>query len=126
MESFLIVLMESYFRVIRKYMDFSGRADRREFWMFALCNFIVWIVFAILSKIPILGFIFRIVSFLYMLAVLVPSLAVAARRLHDTNQSGFLLFIALVPFAGIVVVLILCALQGTMGDNRYGPDPREL
>jgi uncharacterized membrane protein YhaH (DUF805 family) len=126
METFLIALLESYFLAIRKYMDFSGRSDRVEFWMFALCNFIIGIVFAILSKIPILGVIVRIISVLYSLAILVPSLAVGTRRLHDTNRSGFFLFLALIPFVGIVVVLILCALEGTPGDNKYGPDPKEL
>ena len=125
MESLLIVLMESYFRVLKKFSDFTGRANRREFWMFFACNFVVGIVFGILSRIPILGIIIRIAAVLYSIAVLVPSLAVGTRRLHDTNRTGFFLLFALIPFAGIIIVLVLCALEGTPGENQYGPNTKE-
>ena len=126
MESYLIKLMESYISVLRKFSVFTGRADRREFWMFALCNFAIGIVLSILSSIPVLGIIFRIVAILYSLLILVPGIAVSIRRLHDTNRSGFFLLLALIPFVGWIIVLALCAMEGTLEDNQYGPNPKEI
>ena len=125
MESYLILLLNSFLRVIRKYKIFTGRSDRREFWMFMLCNLIIGIILGILSSIPIIGVIFTIVAVLYSLGILVPSIAVSIRRLHDTNRSGYFLLIAFVPFVGFLVVLALCAMEGTPDENQYGPNPKE-
>jgi uncharacterized membrane protein YhaH (DUF805 family) len=121
MESFLKVLLENYFGVLKKYTVFSGRADRKEFWMFVLANILVGIVFSILTKIPILKIIFWIAYVLYCLAILVPSVTVGIRRLHDTNKTGWLLLLCLIPALGAIVVLIFCAMEGTPGENQYGP-----
>jgi len=125
MESFLIVLLNNYFAVLKKYMVFSGRSSRKEFWFFALVNFVVGIIFSILTKIPILKIIFWIVYFLYGLAILIPSITVGIRRLHDTNRTGWLMLLCLVPFVGAIAVLVLCALEGTPGENQYGSVPSE-
>jgi uncharacterized membrane protein YhaH (DUF805 family) len=122
MESFLQVLLGNYLAVIKKYTVFTGRADRKEFWYFFLANFIIGIVFSILTKIPILGFLVGIVYFLYGLAILVPSIAVGIRRLHDTNKTGWLMLLILTGI-GAIVVLVFCAMEGTPGENQYGPAP---
>ena len=122
MESFLQVLLENYIAVIKQYTIFAGRAGRKEFWMFALVNIIAGIIFSILARIPILGILIRIVYFLYCLAILVPSITVGIRRLHDTNKTGWLLLLCLTGI-GSIVILVFCAMEGTPGENQYGPPP---
>jgi len=123
MESFLQTLLVNYLAVIKQYAVFTGRAGRKEFWMFALANFIIGIIFSILMKIPILGILVWIVYLLFGLAILIPSIAVGIRRLHDTNRTGWLMLLCLVPVVGAIAVLVLCALEGTPGANQYGPVP---
>ena len=109
-----------YLGVLKKYADFNGRARRMEFWMFALVNFVVMIVLSLVDGMigmPLLGAI-------YGLAVLIPSLAVGARRLHDTGRTGWWQLIGLIPFIGVVVLIVLWALDGNPGDNKYGPNPK--
>ena len=126
MESFISTLLINYFKVIKKYFVFDGRADRREFWLFMLCNLIIGIILSILGNIPVLGVVFAIISGLYSLAVLVPSLAVGVRRLHDTNKTGLLMLLNLIPGIGSIIVLVLCIPEGTLGENQYGPDPKNV
>jgi|SRR5215210_7719983 len=105
---------------LRKYATFSGRARRSEYWWFALANVLAVIVATVIDQI--LGN--SIVSLLVTLGLLLPSLAVTVRRLHDTGRSGFWWFIALVPFVGAVVLLVFECLDSTPGDNQYGPSPK--
>ena len=130
--------MNWYTKVLKQYADFSGRARRTEYWMFTLFNVIVLIV---------LGFVDRALGFgsfagssgggamafsaslgllggIYSLAVLVPSLAVAVRRLHDTDRSGWWLLIGLIPIVGGIVLLVFMVLEGTRGPNSHGADPK--
>ncbi len=112
--------MNYYIAVLKNYAGFSGRARRAEYWQFVLFNaiaLIACIVIDLALKSPILYFV-------YVLAVLVPSLAVAVRRLHDTDRSGWWLLIALVPVVGGIVLLVFACLEGTRGNNKYGPDPK--
>jgi len=125
MESFLIVLLQNYIDVLKKYFVFTGRSSRKEFWFFLLVNAVVGIVFSILGRIPILGILIRIAYFLFGLAILVPSVTVGIRRLHDTNKTGWLMLICLVPIAGAIAFLVLCALEGTLGENQYGSVPSD-
>jgi uncharacterized membrane protein YhaH (DUF805 family) len=111
-----------YMHVLTNYAQFSGRARRAEYWNFFLVNLIIMLVLEFVLGFMHLGFI----AYLYSLAVLIPSIAVGIRRLHDTNRSGWWLLISLVPFVGIVVVLVLLALEGTPGPNQYGPDPKAM
>ena len=97
----------------RKYADFSGRAGRPEFWWFFLFQVIVLTATA---WIPVL-------SSIVTLLLLLPSLAVGARRLHDLDRTGWWLLLALIPFVGWIPLLIMAALPGTGGPNRYGPAP---
>nr|WP_302052016.1 DUF805 domain-containing protein [Hymenobacter sp. BRD128] len=63
---------------------------------------------------------------LYSLALLIPSLAVGVRRLHDVGKSGFFMLIAFVPLVGAIWLLVLFCTEGTRGDNEYGPDPKAV
>jgi uncharacterized membrane protein YhaH (DUF805 family) len=106
--------------VLERYAQFTGRAARPEFWWYFLANLIISIVFNILVRV---SGIFWILDVIYILAVLIPGLAVGVRRLHDTDKSGWWLLIALVPLVGIIVLLVFFATEGTRGPNRYGaPD----
>lgn len=115
--------MNWYLEVLSKYAVFSGRARRMEYWMFVLFNFIAFVILGVLDAlIGTAG----VLGGLYALAVLVPSLAVGVRRLHDTERTGWWLLIGLVPVVGVIVLLIFMLLEGTSGDNQYGVDPKAL
>lgn len=113
--------MNWYLDVLKKYAVFEGRARRKELWMFVLFNAIVLIALSLVEAIvggP------GILSGLYSLAVLIPSLAVGARRLHDTGRSGWWQLIALVPFIGTIVLIVFFVADSQPGTNQYGPNPK--
>lgn len=113
--------MEWFLKVIRQYADFNGRARRKEYWMFFLFNIIFSIVVSMID-----GFLGTfILGIFYALALFIPGLAVAVRRLHDTGKSGWWLFIGFVPLIGFIWLLVLMMTEGDQGDNEYGPDPKE-
>lgn len=97
-----------------KYADFNGRAKRPELWWFVLFCIIVSVV---------LNMVMPIISGLFSLATLLPSLAVGARRLHDTNRSGWLQLLWLIPVIGWVIVIIFFVQEGQNEDNQYGAAP---
>ncbi|MDQ6647254.1 MAG: DUF805 domain-containing protein [Pseudomonadota bacterium] len=102
------------------YADFDGRARRTEYWMFFLANLIIAIVISLVGRIIHLP----VLSSLYSLAVLLPGLAVGARRLHDTGRTGWWLLIGLLPVIGWIWLLVLFAIEGDRGSNPYGADPK--
>jgi uncharacterized membrane protein YhaH (DUF805 family) len=114
----------------QKYADFSGRARRSEYWYFVLAYtvaiFVIEIVALILTAIAkplgILGFLVLVVV---ALGIIVPSLAVTVRRLHDTGKSGWFILIGLIPFVGGLVLLVFTVMDSTPGPNQYGPNPKE-
>ena len=108
--------MNWYVEVLKKYAVFEGRARRKEYWMFALFNFIISAVLAMLS--------FGTLEAIYGLAVFVPSMAVSVRRLHDVNRSGWWLLIGLIPVVGILVLIYFCIQDSTAGTNAYGLNPK--
>lgn len=112
--------MDWYMGVLKKYVDFSGRARRTEFWMFTLFNIIVSIVLSVIDMM--LGF--GLLGGIYALAVFLPSLAVGVRRLHDTNRSGWWLLIGLIPLIGFIVLIVFFVQDSQPGDNEYGPNPK--
>ncbi|MFD1769320.1 DUF805 domain-containing protein [Sphingobacterium suaedae] len=131
--------MEWYFNVVRdNYANFSGRARRKEFWMFALFNFIIGsVILRLLDNL--LGLTYGgsdvygsyaayaeqgILSSIYSLVVLIPSLAVAVRRLHDTGKSGWFLLLLLIPCVGWAILLYFYIVEGDRETNQYGPDPK--
>jgi len=109
---------------IKKFADFNGRARRKEFWYFFLANVVINTALWILSAVPILGWLFIIVAWVFSLAVIIPNLAIGVRRLHDTNRTGLWLLLALIPLVGAIILIIWAATEGTHGSNQYGPDPK--
>jgi uncharacterized membrane protein YhaH (DUF805 family) len=127
--------MNWYLTVMKKYADFSGRARRKEYWMFALFNMIFLIVIAILDNV--LGTTFKMETgygsqalpygwlyLIYAFAIIVPGLAVCVRRLHDLGKSGWMLLISFIPLIGGIWLLVLFCTAGNQGENKYGPDPK--
>lgn len=113
--------MEWYLAVLKNYAGFAGRARRQEYWMFLLFNMIIAIVLGFLEGLfgsP------GILGAIYSLAVLVPSIAVSMRRLHDTGRSGLWLLIGFVPVLGAIVLLIFFIQDSMQGSNQYGPSPK--
>ena len=109
--------------MIRRYTDFDGRADRPEFWWFALINLIISLAIWTIG-IVLFGYATgELLAIVYGLATLLPSLGVEIRRLHDTNKSGWWIVVALVPFVGGIILVVLLAIAGTPGPNRFGPQP---
>jgi uncharacterized membrane protein YhaH (DUF805 family) len=120
--------MNWYLTVLKKYAVFSGRARRKEFWMFFLFDMIFTIVAAILDNIlgtAIEDVGYGLIYILYSLAVLLPYLAVSVRRLHDVGKSGWFLLIALIPIVGAIWLLVLMCTDGTPGKNEYGANPKK-
>ena len=113
-------------RPLKKYADFSGRAPRAEYWWFNLLLIISYVVATILdSMFGLTGWVgsHGVIMVVFALAMLVPSLAAAVRRLHDTDRSGWWVLIALIPLVGAIALLVLLALEGTKDHNRFEPDP---
>ena len=108
-----------YIEVLQKYAVFNGRAKRSEYWLFLLIHAIISTIFGL---IPLVLALFVVVEVVYFLVLLVPWLAVGARRLHDSGKSGWLQLILLIPLIGWVIVLILLALPSD-DENKYGPRP---
>ena len=106
---------------LSKYATFHGRARRSEYWWFALFNLIVSVVAAIIDRALGGGQIFQV---LVSLALFLPSLAVAIRRLHDTNWSGWWILIGLIPLVGFIILIVWFCTDSTPGDNNYGPYPK--
>ncbi|MFD4789295.1 DUF805 domain-containing protein [Streptomyces sp. NPDC058459] len=112
--------MHWYVDVLKKYAVFSGRARRQEYWMFTLFSVIISIVLSILDNALDINFL----AFIYALGVLLPSLAVTVRRLHDTSRTGWWTLIALVPLIGAIVLIVFLASEGKPEANEYGPNPK--
>lgn len=116
--------------VLENYANFEGRARRSEYWYFTLINLVISIAFSILTFVfasisETLAFIPNIISIIYSLAILVPSIAVGARRLHDIGKSGWFQLVALIPFVGVIVLIYWFAQDGVPGSNEYGENPKE-
>ena len=119
--------MDWYREALRKYAEFEGRSRRKEYWFFALFNtlFSTILVFSdslvgTFNEAAGLG----LLSGIYSLAVMIPSLSVLVRRLHDTGRSGWWALIIFLPLIGIIVLLVFCLLDSDDGDNRYGSNPK--
>lgn len=133
---------------LKRYADFRGRSRRKEYWMFVLGYILVIVaIFAIsdvagifstssenldrgsLNGPPLIAFTALV---LFILAIIIPSLAVQVRRLHDRDMSGWwllllytLTLLPIVGFLAFIAILVLAILPGTRGPNRFGPDPKD-
>ena len=120
-------MMEAVQNCFSKYAAFSGRARRSEYWYFVLFNVIVSFVLGVIGNI-----IFgapenggqNILQSIYSLAVLLPSLAVFWRRMHDTGRSGAWFFLNLVPLVGSIILIVFACKDSEPGENQYGPSPK--
>lgn len=110
-----------YLKVLNNYAGFEGRAQRKEYWMFILINMIISIILSAIQRMADIG---TIISGLYSLAVLLPTIAVTARRLHDTGRSGWMQLLGLIPLVGWIIVLVFVCQDSQLGENRYGPNPK--
>jgi len=121
--------MNWYLKVLKQYADFNGRARRKEYWMFTLFSIIFYIVAMILDNIvgtAIDGVGYGLFYILYALAILIPSLAVSVRRLHDVGKSGWMILISLIPLIGAIWLLVLMVTDSNPGENEYGPNPKDV
>ncbi|MGH6780828.1 MAG: DUF805 domain-containing protein [Sphingomonadaceae bacterium] len=134
--------MEWMLLPLRRYAQFSGRSRRKEYWMYTLLVFIIYLVAMFLDSMLGFGSTDRyadmsetgasvgfnssggIITLIAMLALFIPSLAVGIRRLHDTDRSGWWILIGLIPLIGAIVLLVFYCTDGTKGPNRFGPDPK--
>ena len=119
--------MNWYLQVLQKYAVFSGRARRMEYWMFVLFNILISIGLGIIDGI--MGLTVGVVGIgllgtIYALAMIIPSIAVGVRRLHDTDRTGWWCLIGFVPLIGAIVLLIFFVLDSTPGSNRFGANPK--
>jgi uncharacterized membrane protein YhaH (DUF805 family) len=113
--------MQWYLNVLKNYVGFQGRARRKEYWMFFLFNLIISIVLTVVELAVGLE---SVLTGIYSLAILLPSIAVTARRLHDIGKSGWWMLISLVPIIGAIVLLVFTCLDSEEGENKYGPNPK--
>ena len=116
--------MDYYKAVLKKYTVFTGRARRAEYWYFVLFNAIISAALNIVSHI--VGDRSGSLSSLYSLAVFLPALAVAMRRLHDIGKSGWWLLLILLPLIGWIWLIVLFATDSNLGENKYGQNPKDL
>lgn len=118
--------MNWYLTVLKKYAEFSGRARRKEYWMFALMNFLISVLISIVGAVigDTNGMIAVSLSGVYALFIFIPGLAVTVRRLHDTNKSGWWILITFVPLIGGLVLLIFMIMDSDPNTNAYGANPK--
>lgn len=119
--------MNWYFKVLRDYFVFDGRASRKEYWTFLLCHVVVTVLLVIVSVALASGTEFGFPLFaVYIVGTFIPHVAVIARRLHDIGKSGGWYFIGWIPYVGPFILLVMLARQGEYGYNRFGHDPKTL
>lgn len=119
--------MEWYLKVLRQYADFSGRARRKEYWMFVLFNILFATILGLVDQgigtfNDLTGY--GMLSGIYTLVILIPAIAVGVRRLHDVGKSGWMLLIGLIPLIGFIWLLVLFVTDSDPGTNKYGPNPK--
>ena len=115
-------ILRYYQEFFLRYVDFRGRTRRAGFWYVVLINLIIGFVLNLLA--PFSPMAVSVLSWAYSLATLIPGIALGVRRLHDIGRRGWWLLLALVPLVGSVVLIVWFCLEGTPGDNEYGPDPK--
>lgn len=119
--------MSWFVAALKKYAVFGGRSRRKEYWFFALFSVIISVVLSIIDSA--IGTLdsstgLGLLSGIFSLAILIPSIAVSVRRLHDIDRTGWWFLISFVPLVGTIVLLVFAARDSTPGSNRYGPNPK--
>lgn len=123
-------LIPNYIRTITaNYANFSGRAGRKEYWMFFLANVLIWFILGFLSVFflndPGETAVYNVIGYLYSAAFFIPGLALTIRRLHDTDKSGWWCLIVLIPFIGVIILFVFLVQDSQEGSNEYGLNPKE-
>jgi len=119
--------MNWYIEVLKKYAVFNGRARRKEYWYFYLFYMLIYIALIIID---VVAGVFSaeaeigLLSGIYIIALLIPGIAVGVRRLHDTNRSGWWLLIGLIPIIGAILLIVFLASDSKPEENQYGPNPK--
>ncbi|MFQ8703713.1 MAG: DUF805 domain-containing protein, partial [Eisenbergiella sp.] len=116
------ITMQYYVNAFKNYVNFQGRARRKEYWMFALFSFIVSTVIAIVAML----IRFPLLSDIYALAVLCPTIALIVRRLHDIGKGWIWILIGLIPIIGQIWLIVLMCMDSQPGSNEFGPNPKGL
>lgn len=119
--------MNWFIAALKKYATFSGRAQRSEYWYFILFYFLITLALALVDGMT--GSLgsssgYGLLSGLFSLGMLLPSIAVGVRRLHDTDRTGWWLLLAFIPLIGSIVLLVFFVQDSTPGDNRFGANPK--
>jgi uncharacterized membrane protein YhaH (DUF805 family) len=127
-------IIENFRNIVTKqYFDFNGRTRRRDFWLYVLVYFIIYIVVSFIESIlgfrggygyPYMYYSFNPLTSILSLALLLPSLGIGARRLHDIGRSAWWMLIGLIPVVGWLILLYWNVQPGTAGTNEFGPDPK--
>tara|TARA_B100001105_G_scaffold1642_1_gene1177 strand:+ start:156 stop:539 length:384 start_codon:yes stop_codon:yes gene_type:complete len=126
--------MKWYLKCLNQYADFSGRARRTEYWMFTLFNMIFTLLTLFIGALlgtALFGASGTIIGsmglyVLYLIAIFIPGLSVFVRRLHDTENSGWMFFILLIPLIGSIWVFVLMIMDSKPGENKWGPNPKGI
>ena len=113
--------MNYFLDALKRYADFTGRARRKEYWMFILF-YVIFYIAAMVVDIVLGTF---LITLVFALGMLIPSISLAARRLHDTGRSGWWQLIALIPFVGFIILLVFLVMDSS-ADNQYGPNPKAM
>jgi uncharacterized membrane protein YhaH (DUF805 family) len=130
--------MEWMIMPLKRYADFNGRSRRKEYWMFTLGLILAFLLlFALFAAFAatagssgsddfesMVGGTGVIVFVVAYLAILIPSIAVQVRRMHDQDKSGWFVLLSLIPYIGGIIIFVFMCMEGTKGPNRFGPDPK--
>jgi uncharacterized membrane protein YhaH (DUF805 family) len=135
--------MEWMLMPLRRYADFSGRSRRKEYWMFTLFILLVYLAIITLlavggglsgafapgadAQMPAIGWVGILLIVIFAFGILIPTIAVQVRRMHDQDKSGWWVLIAYIPivnYIGGIVIFVFMCIEGTKGENRFGPDPK--
>lgn len=119
--------MNWYIKVLKDFSNFEGRSQRKEYWIFWLSNFIIGFVLRVieLSADSDPSSEFGLLTGIFFLIIIVPSIAVAIRRLHDTGRSGWWLLLSFIPLIGLIP-FVFFMLDSQSGTNEYGQDPKSI
>jgi uncharacterized membrane protein YhaH (DUF805 family) len=116
--------------LLKNYANFEGRARRSEYWYYVLTNFLIVMSVYVLGIVGLFndGYVLSTLAFGVYICIafgtLIPTLAVAVRRLHDLNKSGWNYFFVLIPLVGTIILLVWFFTEGDRYPNQYGPDPK--
>lgn len=113
---------EAVVSCLQKYVTFSGRAPRSEYWYWVLCTMVIAFVLALID-VTLLAASGGALSNLFTLVAFLPGVAVTVRRLHDINRSGWWILIGMIPIAGLLMIIFWATIKGDKGDNSFGSDP---